>query len=67
MIPDKIYYHKGALNSSRVEDDDIEYLRKDALLEKVNRARELRIKSGAKESSDGIGVIDALIDLINKL
>lgn len=44
-----------------------EYIRKDALLEKLNRARELRIKGGQKESSDGIRVIDALTDLINRI
>lgn len=47
--------------------NSIEYIRKDALLEKLNRARELRIKAGAKEQSEGIRVIDALTDLINRI
>lgn len=76
--PDKIYLAesdsiKGEVTSNFASStpfrrhDSIAYIRKDALLEKLNHARGLRIKSGAKESSDGIRVIDALIDLINKL
>ena len=72
MASDKIYYHKGSLrtpyaNEHRLDDTDIEFIRKDALLEKLNRTRELRIKAGAKEQSEGISVIDALTDLINNL
>lgn len=78
MIPDKLYveisgnkdssvYWIGRTSSVPQSEDSVEYIRKDALLEKLNRARELRIKAGAKEQSEGIRVIDALTDLINKL
>lgn len=70
--PNKIYIniHPLGVDYSIVPIPDfggVEYLRKDALLEKLNRARELRIKAGAKEQSEGIRVIDALTDLINGL
>ena len=73
--PDKIYLHPdiGGREFIRpwlhraANSESVAYIRKDALLEKLNRARELRIKGGQKESSDGIRVIDALTDLINKL
>ena len=70
MTPDKIWVTTSemtALLSERRHDYDVAYIRKDALLEKLNRARELRIKAGAKEQSEGIRVIDALTDLINRL
>ncbi len=71
MAPDKIFVPTRfrLVDGLRVResDTDEEYIRKDALLEKLNRARELRIKGGQKESSDGIRVIDALTDLINRI
>ena len=69
--PDKIYvnipgdyWHPG---TDKKVSTDTEYVRKDALLEKLSRAKELRLKSGAKESSDGIRVIDALIEMVNEM
>ena len=72
--PDKIYIDDLAVVNDCVTKISTthlpnfsEYIRKDTLLEKLNRARELRIKAGAKEQSEGIRVIDALTNIINGL
>lgn len=74
MVPDKIYAKiiAGSLCVSRTPNEIFgeqypEYIRKDALLDKLSRAKELRLRSGAKESSDGIRVIDALIKMIKEM
>jgi len=41
-----------------------EYIRKDVLFDKLDRAKKLRIKGGESEASSAIQVIDALIKFI---
>jgi len=77
--PDKIYigrYNYGALLSDWTEQprkfafgENICYIRKDALLERLTHAKEFREKhcSGPNKVADYIAPIDALIKIINEL
>ena len=75
-MPNKIYIQPSTIDelprqnivyTKQLSDASIEYIRKDALLKKLNRAIELRIKSGADKTSDGVMTLNAIIKYIESL
>ena len=75
MVPDKIYLER-VLCSDEVYDswkkeqtisDDIEYIRKDTLMEKLNLALKLRTGDKPDINTDGVQTIKAMINYIESL
>ena len=75
--PDKIYVSRNFsednsphglwyLNKSE-HDINVEYIRKDALLDKLNFAIKLRTQGDSDANSDGIQTLKAIINYINAL
>ena len=80
MAPDKIYYHKGSLrtpyaNEHRLNDTDVEYIRKDALLEwLLNEYKtiswyheKMQHVTGCVGNTDSSGKAEAYKKVIDKL
>lgn len=62
--PDKIVVQEGAImRTEKVYNNDIEYFRKDFLIDKLAHAKALREKSGSKDTE----VFDALTNLIQEM
>ncbi len=78
MIPDKIYFPKDGLpryidwdgspiRTKQVEDSDICYICKDAILEWANRELDRRRNTGDDYFYPAIVVLNDLINKLNKL
>ena len=72
--PDKIYIDDLAVINDCITKISLKrlpnfsgYIRTDTLLKKLNRAIELRIKSGINETSDGIMTLKTIIEYIKSL
>lgn len=69
--PDKIYIqpnaHDGWFEGNKPNDNFVEYIRKDALLEKLNRAIKFRGDGNPNGDTDGVQTIKAMINYIESL